>query len=91
MTDDADEVLAPKDISFMNANQLHSVNTTPEHSKSDVAWLVIEGAEEKTSSVLYSVVPDLSPVQSSEGLYVPASAVQSAQIVHHVLGTMKKG
>lgn len=89
MTDDVDEILTPKGLSLMTADQLHSVNTTPEHSESDVAWLVIEGVEERSSSVLYSVAPDLPFSQNSEGLYIPATGSESAGLVGRALNHMK--
>jgi hypothetical protein len=85
MTDDRLELLRPGEASPMTSEAIHSINTTPEHSRSDVAWLVVEGAETRVASDLYSIVPDLPAQQSAEGLYIPASNSTARAIVRRVL------
>jgi hypothetical protein len=90
MSSENDELLRPGEASLMNSDELHSVNTTPEGRNSDVAWLVIEGTEQKNSSVLYSVLPDLPAEEPAQGLYTPITPGTSVNIVRHVLRTMPK-
>ena len=90
MVADDDELLVPGDVSFLTSDGLHSINTTPECSTSDVAWLVIEGAARKPDSILYSAIPDLPVQETASGLYIPMSRNTAHGLTRHILDAMKQ-
>jgi hypothetical protein len=80
-----DEVLVPGEVTLLTFDEAHSVNTQAEYAASDVAWLVFEGPELRTTSALYSIHNDLPPRTSAAGLYAQASAAEATNIVRRVL------
>lgn len=81
--------LAPGQLHLMRSEDLHTIVVKDKPGLPGAAWMVIEGAHQPTTPLIYSPRPDLQI--STGGLYLPISRPKAISIAEEVFRLAEKG
>lgn len=81
--------LAPGKLHLMTSEDLHTIVVKDKPRLPGAAWMVIEGAHQPTTPLIYSPRPDLQI--STGGLYLPISRAKAISIAEEVFRLAEEG